>query len=166
MKPLWILIMDVEGVSICKESALACKIQPLNPLKRPEYLSHSWQESNDSAVLCWALAAFSVSWCYTQSVRFLGRGISPSQGFYLHIEQHKHRINADNTDIHGLSGIRTHDPSVRASEDSSYLRPRGHCDWHYAIIQFLILRSGTGKLLHGTCSTIQTTTDLPLRSSC
>jgi hypothetical protein len=26
------------------------------------------------------------------------------------------------------SGIRTHDPNVRASEDSSYLRPRGHCD--------------------------------------
>jgi hypothetical protein len=29
-----------------------------------------------------------------------------------------------------LSGIRTHDPSVRADEDSSYLRPRGHCDRH------------------------------------
>jgi hypothetical protein len=32
------------------------------------------------------------------------------------------------TDIHALSGIRTHDPSVRASEDSSFLRLRGHCD--------------------------------------
>jgi hypothetical protein len=30
--------------------------------------------------LCWALAAFSVSWSYTQSVGLLGRGISPSQG--------------------------------------------------------------------------------------
>jgi hypothetical protein len=30
--------------------------------------------------------------------------------------------------IHALSGIRTHDPSVRASEDSSCLRPLGHCD--------------------------------------
>jgi hypothetical protein len=27
-----------------------------------------------------------------------------------------------------LSGIRTHDPSVRAGEDSSCLRKRGHCD--------------------------------------
>jgi hypothetical protein len=27
-----------------------------------------------------------------------------------------------------LSGIRTHGPSVRANEDSSYLRPRGHCN--------------------------------------
>jgi hypothetical protein len=32
------------------------------------------------------------------------------------------------TDIHALSGIRTHDPSVRAGEDSSCLRPRCHCD--------------------------------------
>jgi hypothetical protein len=30
--------------------------------------------------------------------------------------------------IHALSGIRTHNPSVRASEDSSCHRPRGHCD--------------------------------------
>jgi hypothetical protein len=28
------------------------------------------------------------------------------------------------TDIHALSGIRTHDPRVRASVDSSSLRPR------------------------------------------
>jgi hypothetical protein len=32
------------------------------------------------------------------------------------------------TDIHALSGIRTHDPSVRAGEDSSCFRPLGHCD--------------------------------------
>jgi hypothetical protein len=30
----------------------------------------------------------------TQSVGLLGRGISPSQGRYLHTEQHKHRINS------------------------------------------------------------------------
>jgi hypothetical protein len=36
------------------------------------------------------------------------------------------RIHTPN--IHSLSGIRTHDPSVRASEDSSCLRPRGYCD--------------------------------------
>jgi hypothetical protein len=30
---------------------------------------------------------------YIQSVRLLGRGISSSQGFYLHTGQHKHRIN-------------------------------------------------------------------------
>jgi hypothetical protein len=40
----------------------------------------------------------------------------------------KHRKNA-HTDIHTSSGIRTHNPSVRANEDSSCLRLRGHCDW-------------------------------------
>jgi hypothetical protein len=81
-----------------------------------------------STALCWALAAFSVSWSYAQSVGLLWRGISPSKGLYLHTEQHKYRIHLHNTDIHALSGTRTHDPSVRASEDSSCLRPRGHCD--------------------------------------
>jgi hypothetical protein len=31
---------------------------------------------------------------FTQSVELLGRGISLSQGLYLHTGQHKHRINA------------------------------------------------------------------------
>jgi hypothetical protein len=78
--------------------------------------------------LCWTLTAFSVSWSYTQSVGLVGRGISMSQGRYLHTEQHKHRIKAYSTDSHVLSGIRSHDPSVRAGEDGSCLRPRGHCD--------------------------------------
>jgi hypothetical protein len=51
--------------------------------------------------------------------------ISPSQGRYLHTEQHKYRINVD---IHVSSGIRTHDPSVWGGEGSSCPRPRGHCD--------------------------------------
>jgi hypothetical protein len=32
------------------------------------------------------------------------------------------------TDIHALIMIRTHHPSVRQGEDSSYVRPRGHSD--------------------------------------
>jgi hypothetical protein len=36
------------------------------------------------------------------------------------------RIHTPNS--HALLGIRTHDPSVRASEDSLCLRPRGYCD--------------------------------------
>jgi hypothetical protein len=63
---------------------------------------------------------------FTQSVGLLGRMISPSQGRYLHTGQHEHRINA-HTDIHALGGTRTYDPSVRASEGSSCLRPRGYC---------------------------------------
>jgi hypothetical protein len=38
---------------------------------------------------------FSVSGTFTQSVGPLGREISPSQGRYLHIGQHKQRINAN-----------------------------------------------------------------------
>jgi hypothetical protein len=34
------------------------------------------------------------------------------------------------TDIHASSVIRTHDPSVRVSEDNSCLWPRRHCDRH------------------------------------
>jgi hypothetical protein len=40
-------------------------------------------------------------------------------------QNNTNRIKA-HTDIHALSGIRTHDPIVRAREDSSCLRPRGH----------------------------------------
>jgi hypothetical protein len=70
---------------------------------------------------------FSFAIFFTQMVGLLGQVISPSQGRYLNTEQHKHRVNAY-TDIHALSGIRTHDPSIRASEAISCLRPRGHCD--------------------------------------
>jgi hypothetical protein len=38
---------------------------------------------------------------FTQTVGLLRRGISPSQGRYLHTEQHKHRINA-HTYIHAF----------------------------------------------------------------
>jgi hypothetical protein len=57
------------------------------------------------------------------TVRLLGRGISPSRGRYPHTEQHKHRIGA-HTLSNALSGIRTHDPYVRPSEDSSCLKLR------------------------------------------
>jgi hypothetical protein len=81
---------------------------------------------------------------FTQTVWFLGRVLSPSQGRYLHTGQHKHRINAL-TDIHALSGVRTHDPSVLASEDSSCLRPRGHRD---RLIQYTTLHTSTWKYYH------------------
>jgi hypothetical protein len=43
---------------------------------------------------------------------------------------HRTKQTQMHTDIHALSGIRNHDPSVRASEDSLCLRPHGHCDRH------------------------------------
>jgi hypothetical protein len=61
---------------------------------------------------------FSFIIVFTQMVGLLGRVNSPSQGRYLHTGQNKERINAY-TDIHALSAILTHDPSLRASEVSS-----------------------------------------------
>jgi hypothetical protein len=43
----------------------------------------------------------------------------------------------DDIDIYALNGVRTHDPSVRASEDSSSLRPRGHCYRHLNYTQLV-----------------------------
>jgi hypothetical protein len=59
-------------------------------------------------------------------------GISPSRGRYLTQTQNK-RIQTSKF-IHALSGIRNQDPSVRASEDISCLRPRGHCDPVYIYV--------------------------------
>jgi hypothetical protein len=50
-----------------------------------------------------------------QTVGLLGRVISPSQGRYLNTGQYKHRINA-HTDMHVISGIRTHNSSVERSK--------------------------------------------------
>jgi hypothetical protein len=82
---------------------------------------------SQTTALCWTSPLFYFLNLFTQTVGLLGRGISSSQGRYLHTGQHKRRIN-EQTDIHSLSGIRIHDPSVRASEDSSCLRRRGQCD--------------------------------------
>jgi hypothetical protein len=63
----------------------------------------------DPTAICWVLAAFSLSWSFTQSVGLFRRGISQSQGRYLYTGQHKCRINAQTS---MPRGIRTHDPSV------------------------------------------------------
>jgi hypothetical protein len=70
---------------------------------------------------------------FVQTVGLPGRVISPSQGRYLYgaIQTKNKRTRTHthtHTDIRALSGIRTHDPSLRVSEDSSCLGPRGHCD--------------------------------------
>jgi hypothetical protein len=69
--------------------------------------------------------------------------ISPSEGRYLHTGQHKDRMNPY-TDIHDLSGIRTHDPSIRTSEDSSCVTPHGHCDRHQDAELQCIITNRTG----------------------
>jgi hypothetical protein len=65
-------------------------------------------------------------------------------------QDNTNRINVD-TDIHSLSGFRTHDTSVRVSEDSLCLRPCGHCDRLKPYIHYLNyvlqLVSSTFKLI-------------------
>jgi hypothetical protein len=55
-----------------------------------------------------------------------------SVGFFLTRDQPVANTNTKETqvNIHALSRIRTDDSSVQASEDSSCLRPFGHCDRH------------------------------------
>jgi hypothetical protein len=63
---------------------------------------------------------------FRHMVGLLGRVISPSQGHYLHrTTQHR----KTRTNIHALSGIRTHDPSNQRAK-TPRLRPHGHCDRH------------------------------------
>jgi hypothetical protein len=48
------------------------------------------------------------------------------------------------THINSLSVIRTHDPRVRSSEDSSCLRPRGHCDGE--LVSYIYIRTNGIKI--------------------
>jgi hypothetical protein len=66
----------------------------------------------------------------TQTLGLLGRAISPSQGHYLNRTTQTQNKHVHTPNIHVLRGIRTHDSSVRSSEDSSCLRLRGYCDRH------------------------------------
>jgi hypothetical protein len=59
---------------------------------------------------------------FSKTVSLLGRVISSSEGLYLNTEQHKQNKRIHTPNIHTLSGIRNHDPTVRASDDSSCLR--------------------------------------------
>jgi hypothetical protein len=91
-----------------------------------------------------AWGGFLSSMIILQAVGPLGRGISSSQGRYLHTGQHIHTPN-----IHALCGTRTHVPGFRANEDSSCFRPLGYRDRHFSLsapyekrggLYFLVLR--------------------------
>jgi hypothetical protein len=72
---------------------------------------------------CWTLAAFSVSQSYTQSVRLLGGGISPSQGRCVHTKWQKRTQTS-------MPWVRF-EPRIPGFERAKTFhghRPRGHCD--------------------------------------
>jgi hypothetical protein len=79
------------------------------------------------------------------SVGLLGRVISSSQGLYLYIKHSKTHMHTPN--IHALSGIRSHDPGFRASENSARLRPLGL--WQ-PLLYKILLRIYVISLLCGT----------------
>jgi hypothetical protein len=86
-----------------------------------------------STALCCALAAFSFSWSYTHRVgrtpwtkdQLVARPLPKHRTAQT---QNKHMYTPK---IHALLGIRTHGHSVRASEDSSWLRLLGYRDRLY-----------------------------------
>jgi hypothetical protein len=53
----------------------------------------------------------------------LGRGVGPSQDLYLHRTPQHIKMR---TNVHALSGPRTHDPSTQSGKTHG-LRPRSHC---------------------------------------
>jgi hypothetical protein len=77
--------------------------------------------------LCWAPASSSVPWSFLHTRYDSLDEWSAGRKTATYTQDNTNRINA-HTNFHALSGIRTHNLSVRVSEDSSYLRPRGHCD--------------------------------------
>jgi hypothetical protein len=94
---------------------------------------------NDTTALRWTLASSSVS------SSFLYRRQDSLDEWWArrkaatYTQENTNRINA-HTDTHALSEIRTHDPSIRASEDNSCLKLCGHCDrLHIYIHNFFFL---------------------------
>jgi hypothetical protein len=93
-----------------------CSLRVLNNVHHGNAFIHSFIHQWLYSPLLIPGLFFSFVNIFTLTVGLLGRVIGASQGRYLHTRQHKHRINA-HASIHALSGIRTHDPRVRASED-------------------------------------------------
>jgi hypothetical protein len=56
----------------------------------------------------------------------------------IYTPNNTNRINAQN--IYALSGVRTHDSRGRATENSSCLRPRGHCGRHICVYNAQLLK--------------------------
>jgi hypothetical protein len=88
-------------------------------LRRPYYYG--------STALFWALTAFQFLDLIHRRQDTLDGG-SARWKASIYTQNYTNRINAHNTGIYALSGIRTQDSSFRGREVSSCLRPRGQCD--------------------------------------
>jgi hypothetical protein len=100
------------------------------------------------SVCVWLYSPFVVSWPLFQ---FLDRVHSRLNSLAGGSADHKASTYTQNkrahTHIHASSGIRTHDPSFRGSEDSSCHRPRGHYDRQLCTVHFGLhcIQNPTGK---------------------
>jgi hypothetical protein len=77
----------------------------------------------------WALASsFSFMMIFTDSKTPLTSDQLVARPLPIHRTTQTQNKHIHTPNIHALSVIRTHDPSVRASEESTCLRPLGYCD--------------------------------------
>jgi hypothetical protein len=86
---------------------------------------------------------------FRHMVGLLGRVISPSQGLYLHRTTHHRKTR---TNIHALSGIRTHDPSNQPAKthasDRTALWPASlPFIQHFSFISLLSILRGKSRLM-------------------
>jgi hypothetical protein len=93
---------------------------------------------------------------FSQTVGFLGRVISRSQGRYLNTIQHKHNINAHTHIKHPCPERDSNPRSQRPSErHSSCLRLRGFCDRLVIIIVVIFTIILSSDLSFGSLSNLQ-----------
>jgi hypothetical protein len=102
-------------------------------------LLSTFQSIKNSSFFLMALTAHSGPWPlihfrnhFSQTVGLLGCVISPPQGRYINIGQHKQNKHIHKPNIHALSGNRTQIPASEQAKTvhALGLRPRGYWDWH------------------------------------
>jgi hypothetical protein len=62
------------------------------------------------------------------------------------MKTHKKRKHRQ-TYVHAWTGIQTHVPTVQMAENSTWLRPRGPCDWQLNICRLQNINNMKGSIL-------------------
>jgi hypothetical protein len=94
---------------------------------------------------CWILALFQfLNRIHSRQNSLDGGSARRKVAIYT---QNNTNTEKTHTDIHVVSGIRIHDPSVRASKDSSCLRPRGDCDRQLHVLPITNTLCNTNRLV-------------------
>jgi hypothetical protein len=91
-----------------------------------------------STALLLDLGRISIPWSFTQSVGFLGRGMSPSQGRYLHTQNKRTQTSMPQAGFGPTIPVFEQAKTVHA-----LARAAGHCDRNFAAIIQIIALNGT-----------------------